>query len=1288
MIQLKEFLHTKTSSKRFMIPSILTRVFFLILITLPLLSNAQFEVEDLVTVPKTPEAAAFTEYANTASVSLYTGKASVSVPIDGLQGRNMSYPVSLTYMTGGIKVQQEAGIAGLGWNLNVGGMVTRNVNGLPDDYISADDYYFPFYSEQPYQWSGAGTPPIFDVYKQFRDQDHGVYFSGAQVGATYEGSYQDYSPGGWHEMYRDFIRRVNNVRNIEITPDSYSFSAGGISGTMVIDYEDGSAYCIEHPDYKVEVVFGTTGGSGQKPINEWRITDNQGTIYHFDEIESTTVKGSDTGYKNSVNGRKYASAWYLSSIYNPHAKDTYTFDYTTYTTAEYSMIKRGTQIGDRYLQGDDSDQYCGSGSGLNDPGFIEYQYEKQRLHEVRVNNTSRLVLFYDANRLDLSTEDMLDGIEVYDVLGGLLNEFDFTYSYFGTPDVSSTRKDYISRLRLDEVLILGDANSTEELKYVFDYDGQSMPDRDSFAQDFWGFYNGADDNLGLVPRNNLLTDYVNYTGNREVNGSSMQAGVLKTVQYPTGGGSSFQYASNGYAAPSTTGFLESVGAFVMAGGSDPQANDPCDPQAGITGAPDVIFDAMVIEETDVYTVTISGGVSGSVQGVALRRTTFDQCEATQPSDPDSFAFLELNPDNFGTTTVTLEPGKYHVMMINDNAGSTLTFSVTRYVNENQIITKPAGGLRVVAKENFDENGALANRTIYQYRNATLDGAHNSGELHHLPSFEIVNRSEGIHQNLPVACESVARFASNQSTPTPNIVTYGTVSEIDVDLLGSANGVTVFDFYNENEGVGTRPFVKSKLKNGMVHTKKVFKVNDEQEYELILREENDYHIEPLGGMVGYSFESQASAYLDPMIHENPENPDEAKWVYAPMYITSLGLSGGANYSQLITTSVQTYTSFGAFSISGAGIATADVSTVIESDANVETALAPCSFDHNSNYDGPIEESDILNDLVDAVNTVDPQTAAALEIVFAANDFIIDLFNSSDETEYYWEENPLLIECFPQPNQIPIVYKQPYLIPRSWLKQVSTTTYQYENGAEISTTRTYTYDPKENKQFQVRSVDSEYPHGKTESLHYYYALDNPSEFTGLQELVNQNRVAEPFEIVRSVDGLEKSIKRTLYDNQGRPLKIQVAHDSPEIALGTLDSYLEDRIKILAYDGHNNITKIRGADGLLKHFVWGYNGYLMIAQFVGEEEDLIRNAIIVNIPDDDGGYAYGEAAHSLFRDIPGTLVSTFSFDPGKGVTRQTDPNGRNTYYEYDSFGRLLKVIDHEGHVLSQNEYHIINN
>ena len=73
-----------------------------------------------------------------APVSLYTGRASVNIPLGGISSGNLSESVSISYQTGGLPVNQVAECVGLGWSLNAGGSITRKVNGLPDEY-QADD---------------------------------------------------------------------------------------------------------------------------------------------------------------------------------------------------------------------------------------------------------------------------------------------------------------------------------------------------------------------------------------------------------------------------------------------------------------------------------------------------------------------------------------------------------------------------------------------------------------------------------------------------------------------------------------------------------------------------------------------------------------------------------------------------------------------------------------------------------------------------------------------------------------------------------------------------------------------------------------------------------------------------------------------------------------------------------------------------------------------------------------------------------------------------------------------
>ena len=92
--------------------------------------------------PLTPQAAMMQRFGSI-PVNFSTGIPSVSIPIYNIEIGEFKLPVSLDYMISGIKVQDIATSAGLGWVLNAGGCISRTEKSGPDEEYSSYSGYFP-----------------------------------------------------------------------------------------------------------------------------------------------------------------------------------------------------------------------------------------------------------------------------------------------------------------------------------------------------------------------------------------------------------------------------------------------------------------------------------------------------------------------------------------------------------------------------------------------------------------------------------------------------------------------------------------------------------------------------------------------------------------------------------------------------------------------------------------------------------------------------------------------------------------------------------------------------------------------------------------------------------------------------------------------------------------------------------------------------------------------------------------------------------------------------------------
>ena len=83
--------------------------------------------------PSQPEFSSFTPVGVSDMVDLFTGDFQYNIPLMDVGG----YPINLSYASG-IGMEQQASNVGLGWRINAGGEITRNMRGIPDDFNEKD----------------------------------------------------------------------------------------------------------------------------------------------------------------------------------------------------------------------------------------------------------------------------------------------------------------------------------------------------------------------------------------------------------------------------------------------------------------------------------------------------------------------------------------------------------------------------------------------------------------------------------------------------------------------------------------------------------------------------------------------------------------------------------------------------------------------------------------------------------------------------------------------------------------------------------------------------------------------------------------------------------------------------------------------------------------------------------------------------------------------------------------------------------------------------------------------
>ena len=97
-------------------------------------SSGQKNPYNEVTI-SSPTAASLGKYADI-PVNHHTGIPQIGVPIYTIKEGSLQLPISLSYHASGLKSAELASWVGAGWSLNAGGLITRTVQGVPDEKLT------------------------------------------------------------------------------------------------------------------------------------------------------------------------------------------------------------------------------------------------------------------------------------------------------------------------------------------------------------------------------------------------------------------------------------------------------------------------------------------------------------------------------------------------------------------------------------------------------------------------------------------------------------------------------------------------------------------------------------------------------------------------------------------------------------------------------------------------------------------------------------------------------------------------------------------------------------------------------------------------------------------------------------------------------------------------------------------------------------------------------------------------------------------------------------------------
>ena len=1169
-------------------------------------------------------------------IGYYTGTADVSVPLYTIKEAGLDVPIVLRYHGSGIRVGDQASNVGLGWSLEPEGSIIQIVNGT-------EDHYDQIVSGDPTGYAFLKTRSLIGEYSVTND----IGTNDWPCAASYP-----YTEDSYETLYR---LQVGDGQ-----PDIYSYNFGGYSGKFYINYETGLPVQL---DKKEPITFSNAG----HPYS-WTATTMNGDVFSFNVMESSTtyLVSNHTGY-----------TYKLTSV-ALHTGKTIQFQYANGYYSWYTYTERYHP------------QYPNGMTPLSEMGV-------QAISDVAKFNTQNLTKIISSevqanfnleDRTDLLSEADIDTIAGNGVLstkriksvdilstvtGKKIKSFHFFYSYFPYSTVGGSYTDTTgqsallgNRLRLDSLQETGFSPAGDSLKmpcYKFGYDPRPLPLKTSFAQDYWGYYNGKN-NSGLLPDlsffyYNLDSNYINVpvylldsmfaNTDRSPDSAMMTAGMLNKITYPTGGYTAFDYTpnsfSNYYYFPDSAKIAAThKQTFVR----DMNLGLPYDTLARSFTVPTttiVHFDAKIDAGNPLQGLTFSQLQPAyiTLQKDSAGSLVTVQTWQMQTSDTATFRLnngIEWKQD----IVLSYDPNPYDYYLItasfpnalgpqNTSTSNAYTQCTYTYYDSTGSSLKRSlgGGVRVSGIRNYTDSGVLGNHKVIRYVNndSSSSGTLMSPLLYYYslpmtfasvynPGLDAIVNEEKYDYFWYISADNAVPFSNSAGG---NVIGYSRVEERDVAPDGSTNGVHIYEYNNIPDGFAVNCPDNPHLINGLINRETLLKSTGDTVQQMSYNYLGQQYIDFNGIKIFTQYFGISPCDVDP---DNPyDGWGSADWPLNNRYMIMFYPLNSAWYLQqqkitryytpgdiLSDTVTDTYNSLGQLA----------TTTTYNSKHQKLTTLATYPIDSSSSAQPSIQF--MLNNSL--YNNVLLKTASV-------NDSEIDRENIAYTTY--------------QPAGLPLLIQDS--IQRSY------------NGGQV---------------FTDVSFDG---YGPFANLTHFIQRGSPM---GLQWNLNNNKV-----IAQVKNAGYNAFAYTSFEPDESPTwTITDTTRNRGVSITGNQSY--------TFSSSSQITaSISFGQYILSY--WSRSGSLTVSSSGGTSS--------ITTGPTRNGWTYYEHTFSApasnytvsgsgitideLRLYPATAqMTTYTYSPLIGITSQCDVGNHVIYYEYDALGRLKDIKDQDGNVIKTNEYH----